>query len=233
MPAQSVSQFGNKNDETLLMILGLSGSYPPDDVNWILYTGTSPPKEVGPSSIQLLCTTSCCCAIVQCPRILASYSREAVQLSRYSTSEKSAISDYRQPNLYPSNNPIEPLWSEATFQPYAHVVLKFFQTCFDLHRSLREHNAIPHCLPGRRRGAKLSGVGNLAFEFDIASLRLAGRPTEYTRTTDRSEEAIQGPRERQLFFFRKQVEQRGCVDHRDMSAQLIQRGQICEIRRVG
>ena len=78
----------------------------------------------------------------------------------------------------------------------------------------------------------MSGVGNLAFEFDITSLRLAGRPTKYARTTDRSKEATQGVRERQLFFFRKQVEQRGCVDRRDMSAQLIQRGQICEIRSV-
>ena len=61
-------------------------------------------------------------------------------------------------------------------------------------------------------------MGNLAFKFDMASLRDAGRPTEYARTTNWSEEATKGLCERQLFFFGKQVEQRGCMDRRDVSA---------------
>lgn len=67
---------------------------------------------------------------------------------------------------------------------------------FDLHRSFGKHNAIPQCLPGRRRVTKLSGMGNLAFEFDVPNFRAAGRPAEYARTTDRSEEATQGVRKR-------------------------------------
>jgi hypothetical protein len=90
--------------------------------------------------------------------------------------------------------------------------------CFDLHRSFREYNAIPQRLPGRRRVTKLSGMGNLAFDFGIADLREASRPAEYARTTNRCEEATQGVRERHLLFFRKQVEQRGCMDSRDVSA---------------
>jgi hypothetical protein len=61
-------------------------------------------------------------------------------------------------------------------------------------------------------------MGNLAFDFGIANLREAGRPTEYARTANRSEEATQRLRERQLLFFGKQVEQSGCVDGRDVSA---------------
>ena len=67
---------------------------------------------------------------------------------------------------------------------------------FDLHRPFGKHNAIPQCLTGRRRVTKLSGMGNLAFEFDIPNLRAAGRPAEYARTTDRSEEATKGVRKR-------------------------------------
>ena len=79
---------------------------------------------------------------------------------------------------------------------------------------------------------ELPGIGSLALIFDVASLRETGRPTEYARTTHWSEKATQGLRERPLLLFRKQLEQRGCVDRRDVSAQLIQRGQIREIRWV-
>jgi hypothetical protein len=47
---------------------------------------------------------------------------------------------------------------------------------------------------------------NLALEFDVPNLRAAGRPAEYARTADRSEEAAKGVRKRHLVFIRKQVE---------------------------
>lgn len=47
---------------------------------------------------------------------------------------------------------------------------------------------------------------DIAFKFSIANLREAGRPAEYGRTADGSEQAAQGQRERPLFFFREQVE---------------------------
>lgn len=55
------------------------------------------------------------------------------------------------------------------------------------------------------------------FEFDKASLHEASRPAENARTAHRSEEAAQGQGERALFFFRKQMEQRGRVDYGDVS----------------
>ena len=98
----------------------------------------------------------------------------------------SATSDYRCTNLYPSNNPVDPLWRKTAFQPYSHVTLEFFEMRFDLHRPFGKHNAVPQRLPGRWRVTKLSGMGNLAFEFDIPNLRGASRPAEYARTADRS-----------------------------------------------
>ena len=70
------------------------------------------------------------------------------------------------------------------------------------------------------------------FKFDKASLRGASRPAENACTTNRSKEAAQDQRERPLFFFGEQVEQRGRMDHGDVSAELIQRSQIREIRGV-
>lgn len=70
------------------------------------------------------------------------------------------------------------------------------------------------------------------FKFDKASLRGAGRPAKNACATNRSKEAAQDQRERLLFFFRKQVEQRRRMNDGDMSAQLIQRTQIREIRGV-
>ena len=75
-------------------------------------------------------------------------------------------------------------------------MLEFSEMRFDLHRSFGKHNAIPQCLPGRRRVTKLSGMGNLTFEFDKTNLRAAGRPAKYARTSDGSEEATQGVRKR-------------------------------------
>lgn len=68
------------------------------------------------------------------------------------------------------------------------------------------------------------------FKFDKTSFRGAGRPAENACATNRSKEAAQDQRERPLFFFRKQMEQRGRMDHGDVPAQLIQRTEIREIR---
>ena len=80
--------------------------------------------------------------------------------------------------------------------------------------------------------AKLSGMRHACFKFDKASLRGASRPAENACATNRSKEASQNQRERPLFFFRKQVEQRGRMDRGDVSAQLIERTQIREIGGV-
>jgi hypothetical protein len=128
-------------------------------------------------------------------------------------------------NPHPPNNPVGPLFIG---KPPLNVAPKSCSNssrrASTIHGSFQGHNAIPQCLSGRRRVTKLCGRGNLAFVFDRASLREAGRPIW-------SEKASQGlcDSEHSLLFYTDAW----INDHRrDMSAQLIQRGEIFEIGRV-